>query len=134
MALLPNAMEEAAMTAAIKTMSSDLVYLFEDLGIPAEIQAAFGAMGVTDISVFAKLQDTSARFRDLVKTDVKLDPSLSPAHRTMTAKVVLAWEAATKRLEKRFTEEAEQRVGDLPRSSPPLHSPGAHSGIRPRPS
>ena len=118
MALLDPVLPENEVGVAIKEMQSDLTYLLDDQGVPRDIQAALSMAGIKDVGTFAKIEDTPARFRDFMKDDIKLDISQSPRHRAMMAKMVLAWEAAGKRLDKRMNEQAEQRAGDLPRSLP----------------
>ena len=76
------------------------------------------SLGYTEVGVFAKVEDTAAAFRKTIVDDVKLNPAAGPVHRATMARLVAAWEAAQKRVERRQKEEAEQRVGDLPRALP----------------
>ena len=72
----------------------------------------------TDALVFAKMEDSAPAMRASIKVDVGLDPAASPAARAMVARLVPAWEAAGTRAQRHRQEEAEQRVGDLPRTLP----------------
>ena len=118
MSLLGTPPERESMETALRAMSAEFVFLLDSLGIPTDIQAKLAILGYTDAVVFAKMEDSAPSMRASIKTDVGLDPDASPAARAMVARLVTAWEAAGTRAQRRRQEEAEQRVGDLPRTLP----------------
>ena len=118
MSLLTNPPSAAEVAAGIVLLDADLCYVFDNLKVPADVQAAVAHLGYVDLQVFSKIEDTPGKVREVIKSDVGLDPTASPAHRALMARLVVAWETAAKRVEKRCIEEADQRAGDLPRSLP----------------
>ena len=109
---------EEAQDDALKGMETDLSSLLVDIQIPRDIQARIALLGYGGVRVFSRVEDTAEKVRDFVKTDLGVDPSKSPQHRSMAARLVTAWEAARKRVEHRHVHEAEQRVNDLPKILP----------------
>ena len=118
MTLLGTPPERESMETALRAMSAEFVFLLDSFGIPTDIQAKLAILGYTDAVVFAKMEDSAPAMRASIKTDVGLDPDASAAARAMVARLVTAWEAAGTRAQRRRQEEAEQRVGDLPRTLP----------------
>ena len=116
--LLPDGMSSDDIATAVKLLDVDLAFLFNHMKIPLEVQAAVANLGYTEVTVFAKMEDTAAAFRKTAQDDVRLDPAQGPRHRSTMARLVATWEAAQQRVQRRQKEEAEQRVGDLPRVLP----------------
>ena len=112
----PVASEEAA--AAIKAMDSELVFLLESSKVPKDIIAKFGTLGYTDVETFAHMEVDAPSVRDMIKSDITLDPSSGPDRRAMMARLLAVWEAAGKRTSKLKEEEAAQRASDMPRHLP----------------
>jgi hypothetical protein len=100
----------------VGTLSADLSFLFDKEGVAKDIQAKLASLGYTDMAVFSRIEDTATAVREVLATDVGLNPKTSPAHRTMQAKVLVAWDNAKRRIETRNQEEASQRVHDAPRT------------------
>ena len=116
--LLENPLGDDDQAQAMSQLDVELGFLFDGVRIPADIQAKIVSLGYSDMQVFAKIEDSAERVREVIRTDIGLLAATSPAHRAMTARVIAAWEAANKRTSRRQAEEAEQRVGDLPRTLP----------------
>ena len=115
---LTNAVAEADVAAAVAKVSPELAYLFENAGISKEIVAKIGTLGIETMEVFAQIEPTITEFRTFASTDIGLDPKAGVPNKVALAKLVGAWEAANTRGKKRREEEAEQRIGDLPRKLP----------------
>ena len=110
---------DTMVTEEISKLSVDLRFLLETAGVPNQVQAKIGSLGITTSDVFAKVVSTEAELRTLLKDDVGMDPTAGVPNRVATAKVCNAWESATVRGRKRKEEEeTDQRVGDLPRKLP----------------
>jgi uncharacterized membrane protein YgcG len=116
MSLLTTPMTAEDIVFEKAKLSVDLSFLFDKTQIPPEVQAKFAALGYTDIMVFAQAEETGPLLREMIKKDVGLNPDTSSDHRNAVARVVAAWKAAAKHTDRRDTEEAEQRVSDLPRT------------------
>ena len=108
----PLGEEEAK--AAMAKLETELVFVFDNSDVPKALQAKVAAAGVTTCSIFAAIESDIDGLRDLAKTDLGLDPKAGLANKVAFAKFVNAWETCKVRGIKRKTEEAEQRVGDLP--------------------
>ena len=116
--LLKTPLTEAEITAALGNADAELVFLFDESGIPRDVQAKVVDMGYTDATVFAKLEDDPSEARKIFKNDLDLDDARRGPYNAMVARLMAVWEAANKRGEKRRAEEAERKVGDLPRVLP----------------
>ena len=103
---------------AIASMDSELVFLLESSKVPTDIIAKFGALGYGDMDTFAHMEIDAKEVREMIKSDVTLDPTQGPQHRAMVARLLAVWESAVKRAAKLKDEEATQRAGDLPRVNP----------------
>ena len=63
---------------------------FDNLKVPSDVQAMIAHLGYVDLQVFAKIEDTPGMVRAIIKLDVGLDPTASPAHRALMARLVVA--------------------------------------------
>ena len=96
MSLLLAPVEADAASAALRLISSDLAYLFDDGQVPEGIQAKIAECGYTDTKVFAKVGDTAAQVSDFLRVEVTLLPDTSVQHQAMTVRLLTVWEAAVK--------------------------------------
>lgn len=99
----------------VSQLDSELQFLLDNSNIPKEVQAKVAASGIKDVAVFACIEADAKDFRDFVKTGLGIDPAACVPNKVLVAKMVSAWQASVARGQKRREEEAEQRVGDLPR-------------------
>ena len=118
MSLLDNPLAPAAEAEAISKMGSELVLLLESAKVPTDVIAKLGELGYSDMDTFSHMECDPKGVRTLLKEDVGLDPAKSTQHRSMTARVLAAWDSAQKRSSKMREEDAAQRAGDLPRHMP----------------
>ena len=102
--------------AALKSMSSDLVFLLDKNNVDTDVQAKIGELGYTDVGVFSKFEDSADKVRAAFKADLGLDESQGARFRVVLARLINAWEAANARAEKIQEKEALHRVGDQPRT------------------
>eukprot|EP00971_Amphidinium_carterae_P185461 3682209-Amphidinium_carterae.1 len=107
-----------AAKAAQAELGVELAYLFDSMKVDAAVQAKISSLGYTEILVFAKVEEQHDAMREFLKKDVGLDGAVSSANRAMVAKVIACWCAANVRVRKRHEEEAEQRLGQVPRTLP----------------
>ena len=118
MSLLGSPIPVDQVSDAMAAMDSELIYLLESSKVPTEIIAKFGSLGYTDIETFAHMEVSGAAVREMIKSDISLDPAAGPDRRAMVARLLAVWDAAGKRAAKLKEEEASQRAGDLPRHLP----------------
>ena len=118
MSLLSTPVEEGLISAAVANMESELVFLFENARVPVDIIAKFGVLGYEDVETCAHMEVNATQVREVIKTDITLDPSAGPDRRAMMARLLAVWDAASKRVAKQKEEEASQQAGDLPRHLP----------------
>ena len=95
-------------------MSTELRFLLGNGQIPLEVQAMIANLGLTDMDVFAKIADDVAGFRAFVADDLHVAPN-ETKKKVLIARLVSSWEAACVRGTKRKADDADRRVGDLPR-------------------
>ena len=98
----------------LSKLSAELRFLLGNSQIPLEVQAVIASLGLTDIDVFAKIADDVAGFRVFVVDDLHIATDATKK-KVLTARLVGAWETACVRGVKRKADEADRRVGDLPR-------------------
>lgn len=102
----------------IKKLDTELQFLLDGADVPPEVQANIAECGIVSTSIFACIEVDVKEFRDFVKTGLTIDSAGSIPNKVVTAKLINAWEASVTRGRKRREEEAEQRIGDLPRKLP----------------
>ena len=96
--LLPHPLSDEDVASAVKDISVDLVFLLDNMKVHSDIQAKLAGLGYTDLVVFAQLEDEPAKVRTVIKEDLGIDPTASPQHRNMCARLEVAWEAVRKRM------------------------------------
>ena len=116
--MLTQAMDAGLIPDLLKRLSADLKFIFQEANIPKDVQAKIASLGYTTREVFSKVEDSQAELRNFIKSDIGIDPKASPDHRNLVSKILVAWESASKRVDKLQTEEAEQRAADVPRTIP----------------
>ena len=97
---------EAAMNAGIP----DLKFLFDREGIAAELQAKFFEAGIVSMRQFAAFAADGEELRKSLKEDFALDPAAGLQTKITIPKVVVAWESAKVRSQKRAEAQAEAEV------------------------
>ena len=117
-AFLQEPLSEAELVAALGSVETELAFLFENQKIPNAILGKLASFGFTDVAVWSQFGDSPEQVRKAVEKDLKIDPSVSPLHRAMVARIVNCWQVAAARSEKRRAEDAEQGIGDRPRTLP----------------
>ena len=97
---------EAAMSAGMP----DLKFLFDREGIAVELQAKIFESGIVNMRQFAAFAADSEELRKSLKEDFGLDPAAGIQTKITISKVVVAWESAKARFQKRAEAEAEAEV------------------------
>ena len=118
MSLLPNPLTAEQIAEMKSKMASDLLFLLESSSVPQEIIGRLGELNYLDIETFAHLEEEPKDFKAAIQNDIGLNPSSSPAHRSMMAKLVAVWDSARRRKNSMQQEEADQRASDVPRHLP----------------
>ncbi len=90
LAVLSPADQQAARDGA----SSDLQFHLAEIGIDADVQLALFFNGITDLRVFAGLDETREKVRECLRVDLGLDAADGMPQRRQVALVISAWEAA----------------------------------------
>ena len=107
---------------AMKQIDVGLAFILDQGKVDRDVQAKISSLGYSDLGVFAEIGSDAEGVRRVLKDDVGLDPEKGAGHRAMTARIVSCWRSAQTRAELQQKREAEQRVGDLPRTIPkPAH-------------
>jgi hypothetical protein len=119
--LVLTAAQEAA---AEDALSSDLQFIFEEVGVRRPVQLVFSHLGYGRLARFAGLEDTKELVRAVIALDFGLDPAASLAARGDLADALSAWEATKIQLERENQLRAEQRVGGLTSAATPLELKG----------
>ena len=86
-------------------MNAELIFLLESSKVPSEIIAKFGQLGYNDLDTFAHMEIGPKEVRDMIKTDITLDPAGGPQHRAIVARLLAVWEASKQRASKMQEEE-----------------------------
>ena len=84
----------------------DLKLLFDRKGIAAELQAKFFEAGIVSMRQFAAVAADGEELRKSLKEDFALDPAAGLQTKITISKVVVAWESAKVRSQKRAEAEA----------------------------
>jgi hypothetical protein len=94
---------------------SSITALMDASDVERRVQCLFYQIGVTTIQKFAIFAQTGAELREILKNDFQLDATASLAVRMQVTNVMVAWDSASKRNEKRAEVEAEQEARHLPK-------------------
>ena len=86
----------------------ELLYVFDGVSLPIEVQAKILHLGYRDVALFTKvdLGDGVKGAKTFAVEDLQLQVQNNPGGRVAVAKVMTAWEMASKRLASRQDEEA----------------------------
>ena len=80
MSLLSQPVLDEEVSEALGLFDAEVAFIFDGSKLSFEVQAKIAQLGYTDITVFAKVEDSLAGVRESLKSDVTLEPSASPAH------------------------------------------------------
>ena len=67
MSLLTNPPAAGDVAAGILFLDADLCYVFDNLKVPSDVQAVVAHLGYVDLQVFAKIEDTPGKVREIIK-------------------------------------------------------------------
>ena len=97
-------------------IESDLSFLFENHKVHREVQAKIAREGYTELPLFAKADAGGGvtGVHAFIKDDLGINPAGGSIKRATAGRIVLAWEAAQKRVEVRSEAEAAQNAADCP--------------------
>ena len=116
--MLKVPMIEVDIAKVLQAADSELLFLFVSTQIPRDVQAKVVEMDFTDPVVFAKLEDKAEGARKIFREELDLDDTRKGPFNALVARLMSVWEAAGKRGEKRQAEDAERKIGDMPRALP----------------
>ena len=102
--------------AGLALLSTDLAYILDDLVVHPDVQAKIALSGFSELRLFAKVDggDETKGVKTYLVDALSINAASSTIARSTAARVVLAWEAAQKRVSTRNTYEAEQQACDGP--------------------
>ena len=94
--MLKTAITEAAVDNILDGAEKQLLFLFDRLKIPRDVQAKVVDMGCADREVFASIEDTAEKVRKIFREDIDLDDTKGGPFLGVVAKLVSAWQSANK--------------------------------------
>ena len=102
----------------VSDLDPDLAFVFDDNGVHREVQAKIAECGFIEAKLFAKADggEGEVGLWKFLDTEVSIKQTGTSVARIQAARVVLAWEASKKRITIKNESEAQQRVGDGPRT------------------
>ncbi len=101
----------------IEALHGDLACLFADMGVPTEVRAALGHVGLTTVADLANYETDEQKFRDAMTTDIGLEPT-NPKNRIAMGKLVESWKSSRNRLKAADDEAALARAQGRPAPLP----------------
>ena len=116
--VITNPIADVDIASNVAKLSSELAFLFDFAEVPAGLQAKIASVGITSMDVFSKIESSVEDFKATIKDDIGFDPKANIENKVAFAKLLNSWESSQVRGKKRQTEEAEQRIGDLPLKLP----------------
>ena len=117
----------AAQQANVQKLASDLLFLLQDAGVVATLQARLGELNVITVALFAGLDEDRTTVRAALAKDLPLDVAASTENRLEMAKLLTAWEPARLQMQAIQRNQAESKLGVQQRV---LH-PTEHQAMRP---
>ena len=112
------ATDEARRTYLQKEADSDLTFLFQEAGVPLNIQVQLVAAGYRNVMRFTGIADSRADLREALKSDLGVDPAANgAADRAVAAAVVSSWEAAQEYRKRDLQLRAEAKNLNIPRAT-----------------
>ena len=105
----------ALQTTLVAQLSDELGFLWDDANVPQELQARLVQMGFRDLNTWARVDDTVVGVRAFITEEAGLLRRGNDLFRSLVGYLIGTWETAQARGNRKREEEAEQRVGDLPR-------------------
>ena len=115
---LSDPVPELEVAEAIQKLAPDFQFLLEGAGVPQALLAKLAKLEIITADIFAMIEPDIKEFRSFCAKDLGVDPAGGVGNKVALAKLANAWETANVRGRKRREEEADQRVGDLPRKLP----------------
>ena len=109
-------LSEADATAGLAALEASLIFVLEGAKVPVQAQQILGHIGYTALPLFAKVGATEAEVKEFMSEDMLMPTSIGGGVRLARASLLVAWDTARRRVDKRLDEEAVQRASDgLPR-------------------
>jgi hypothetical protein len=105
----------AQQIAGLKTVQPDLRFLFEEVGVRAEVQGVLGHHDFGRLNRFAGLETSLDGVRTVLETEFGLDPTASLAARGDMCDLLAAWEAARAQTKKESELRAESNFNETAR-------------------
>ncbi len=97
------------------SIDSDLLYLLENTAVRKSIISVLGHLQIRRLSTFACLESSDERFRQMLQSDLGLDPSEGMPVRIDVAHLVEAWTGARERVKRAADMESEARAEGRPK-------------------
>ena len=110
--------DEARVKEAMAEASKEVKFLWGQFKISLQAQARLAELGFTDVEIFASMEDSEAKVRAFILGGLGFRQDTEFVAKGTVARIISAWTSAQQRGEKRAAADADQRVGDLPRTLP----------------
>ena len=103
---------------ALKKGSSELKYLMTNSGMETLTQAKFFHVNIVSLDLFAMVAEKDDELREILKTEMGLDPAASLAARVEVARVIVAHNKARARFTETAKYEGEMSARQMPKALP----------------
>ena len=108
----------AMVEASLAKGSSDLRFLLTHHKVTADVQAKLYENSIDTVAKFAAFVSDAADLRDVLKTDLGIDPASSLSLRAQAASLMVAWETAKARAKTQAEAEATNEVREWAKPIP----------------
>ena len=98
-------------------LDSELRFMLEEKKISNDVMSLIGHLGISDMSTLAHIEESEAKFRDMIKTEMGIGSDDGMAARVQVAKLIDVWHAARERNAAKNAEATAARVEGRPRDS-----------------
>ena len=99
---------------AIKSLSADLRGIFAECDVPVVVQALIAETGLVKVRYFARVAEDIKEMREIIKTDIGVDPATGIEARLVRTQILAAWDLANKRIEQENEQWSQQAIANLP--------------------
>jgi hypothetical protein len=115
---MTTAMAPADIEMHLGQLQPELEYILSDAGVHKDVQAKIVSTGFGECRLFAKLDcgEGEKGARTYAKDDLEIDVTRGALQRSATARLVIAWETAKKRVSAKQENDAIQRTEDGPKT------------------
>ena len=104
--------------AGLAALDAELRFLLEEKKIVSDMICLFGHLGLTDVATLAHIEETEAKFREMLEKEFGMVSSEGMAARVQTSRLIDIWHAARERNAARNAEATAARIEGRQRELP----------------